>query len=236
MPGGHEFSQCHVTLAPRAVASRGTRDLLAWIKQAGLVPDDAWNGFRKSAVPGELDAIAAQARALRDWFQIFCLQTHARAPIARSTRSTQPTSGARSRVRSDRGSGSAQSEENRGFQPGVASSASLAFTRVAAPSLGAITGLPRLHGRLHLRESLRRAALHASVRRSNPRPCAKMVQHNDLRKSSKAVRAPMACSASTKTLKLDKSSAARKVLITSSIASWHCTVPLFVPGGRSFVL
>src|SRR5258707_5032460 len=26
-----------------------------------------------------------------------------------------------------------------------------------------------------------------------------------------------------------------RVLITSSIASWLCTVPLFVPGGRSFV-
>ena len=26
-----------------------------------------------------------------------------------------------------------------------------------------------------------------------------------------------------------------RVLITSSIASWFCTVPLFVPGGRSFV-
>jgi predicted RNA-binding Zn ribbon-like protein len=44
-------------------------DLLAWIKQAGLVPDDVLNNFRKRALPGELDAIAAQARALRDWFK-----------------------------------------------------------------------------------------------------------------------------------------------------------------------
>jgi predicted RNA-binding Zn ribbon-like protein len=46
-------------------------DLLAWLKQAGLVPDDVLEAFRKSVVPGELDAIAAQARALRDWFKPF---------------------------------------------------------------------------------------------------------------------------------------------------------------------
>jgi len=46
-------------------------DLLAWLRQAGLVPDDVLNVFRKSTVPGELDAIAAQARALRDWFRPF---------------------------------------------------------------------------------------------------------------------------------------------------------------------
>ena len=46
-------------------------DLLAWLKQAGLVPDDVLAALRKSAVPGELDGTAAQARALRDWFKLF---------------------------------------------------------------------------------------------------------------------------------------------------------------------
>jgi predicted RNA-binding Zn ribbon-like protein len=46
-------------------------DLLAWLRQAGLGPDKVLHDFRKSAVPGELDAIAAQARALRDWFKSF---------------------------------------------------------------------------------------------------------------------------------------------------------------------
>lgn len=46
-------------------------DLLAWLKQAGLVPDDVLDDFRKSGVPGELDGITAQARALRDWFKLF---------------------------------------------------------------------------------------------------------------------------------------------------------------------
>ena len=35
------------------------------------MPDDVLDAFRKSAVPGELDGIAAQARALRDWFKLF---------------------------------------------------------------------------------------------------------------------------------------------------------------------
>ncbi len=46
-------------------------DLLAWLEQAGLVPRDALRAFRNSTVPGELDAIAGQARALRDWFKSF---------------------------------------------------------------------------------------------------------------------------------------------------------------------
>jgi len=46
-------------------------DLLHWLKLAGLVPDDVLNSFRKGALPGQLDAVAAQARALRDWFKPF---------------------------------------------------------------------------------------------------------------------------------------------------------------------
>jgi predicted RNA-binding Zn ribbon-like protein len=49
-------------------------DLLAWLKQAGLAPAHVLEAFPKRAVPGELDAIAAQARALRDWFKAFVYQ------------------------------------------------------------------------------------------------------------------------------------------------------------------
>jgi len=55
-------------------------DLIAWIKRAGLVPHDVLNDFRKNAAPGELDAIAAQARALRDWFKPFVYK-HMGRPI-----------------------------------------------------------------------------------------------------------------------------------------------------------
>jgi predicted RNA-binding Zn ribbon-like protein len=46
-------------------------DLLAWLEQAGLVPGDVLKAFRKSAAPGELDSVAGEARALRDWFKLF---------------------------------------------------------------------------------------------------------------------------------------------------------------------
>jgi predicted RNA-binding Zn ribbon-like protein len=50
-------------------------DLLAWLEQAGLVPPDVAASLREDAVPGELDAVAAQARALRTWFRGF-VDTH----------------------------------------------------------------------------------------------------------------------------------------------------------------
>jgi predicted RNA-binding Zn ribbon-like protein len=65
-------------------------DLIAWIKQAGLVPDDVLNDFRKSAAPGELDAIAAQARALRDWFKPFVYKHIGRPLEPRALRQLEP--------------------------------------------------------------------------------------------------------------------------------------------------
>jgi predicted RNA-binding Zn ribbon-like protein len=65
-------------------------DLLAWMKQAGLVPDDVSNAFRKSAVPGELDAIAAQARALRDWFKPFVYKHMGRPIVPNAVRKLEP--------------------------------------------------------------------------------------------------------------------------------------------------
>jgi predicted RNA-binding Zn ribbon-like protein len=50
-------------------------DLLAWLEQAKLVSTDAAGAIRAIAFPGELDAVAAQARALREWFRAFVL-TH----------------------------------------------------------------------------------------------------------------------------------------------------------------
>jgi len=44
---------------------------LRWLAQAELVPADALDDFRARAMPGELDKVAAQARALREWFRRF---------------------------------------------------------------------------------------------------------------------------------------------------------------------
>lgn len=45
--------------------------LLNWLDQAKLVHPDVLHEIRKNAGPGELDAVAAQARALREWFREF---------------------------------------------------------------------------------------------------------------------------------------------------------------------
>jgi predicted RNA-binding Zn ribbon-like protein len=50
-------------------------DLLAWLAYAKLAPVEVLEGFRSSSMPGELDAVAAQARALREWFRKF-VQDH----------------------------------------------------------------------------------------------------------------------------------------------------------------
>jgi predicted RNA-binding Zn ribbon-like protein len=56
-------------------------DLLAWLEQAGLVPADIAASLRADAIPGELDAVAAQARALRTWFRGF-VDTHKGRPLS----------------------------------------------------------------------------------------------------------------------------------------------------------
>ncbi|HEY2023646.1 CGNR zinc finger domain-containing protein [Paraburkholderia sp.] len=45
--------------------------LLAWLEQAGLVPAGALSALRAQSTPAELDAVASQARELREWFRGF---------------------------------------------------------------------------------------------------------------------------------------------------------------------
>lgn len=58
-------------------------NLLNWLAQAQLVPRDVLDDFRRSAGPGELDAIAAQARGLREWFRNFVL-AHKGKPLPKT--------------------------------------------------------------------------------------------------------------------------------------------------------
>jgi predicted RNA-binding Zn ribbon-like protein len=54
--------------------------LLAWLEQASLVPRPVLDTFRADALPGELDALAAQARGLREWFRGF-VRRHKGRPL-----------------------------------------------------------------------------------------------------------------------------------------------------------
>ena len=50
------------------------KDFLAWLSAAKLAPASVLEEFARSAGPGELDAIAAQARGLREWFRGFVVR------------------------------------------------------------------------------------------------------------------------------------------------------------------
>jgi len=54
--------------------------LLQWLEQAKLVPADALDELRAHAMPGELDEVASQARALREWFRGF-VRKHMGRPL-----------------------------------------------------------------------------------------------------------------------------------------------------------
>ena len=56
--------------------------LLAWLAQAGLVPADALNAIKARALPGELDGVGEQARALREWFRGL-VRAHMGRPLTR---------------------------------------------------------------------------------------------------------------------------------------------------------
>jgi predicted RNA-binding Zn ribbon-like protein len=54
--------------------------LLRWLAQAKLVPADALGELKARAMPGELDKVADQARALREWFRRF-VRKHMGRPL-----------------------------------------------------------------------------------------------------------------------------------------------------------
>jgi predicted RNA-binding Zn ribbon-like protein len=55
-------------------------DLLDWLRTAEIAPIGVLNDLRRSAGPGELDAVAAQARALREWYRGF-VRSHMGKPL-----------------------------------------------------------------------------------------------------------------------------------------------------------
>ena len=65
-------------------------DFLNWLPQANLVKPEALQRMRESAGPGELDAVAAQARALRDWFRLFVVSHMGARLTADAIRELEP--------------------------------------------------------------------------------------------------------------------------------------------------
>jgi predicted RNA-binding Zn ribbon-like protein len=64
--------------------------LLAWLEQAGMVPPAALAALRSQSTSAELDAVAAQARTLREWFRGFVQKRKGRPLTARDLRELAP--------------------------------------------------------------------------------------------------------------------------------------------------
>lgn len=54
--------------------------LLAWLAQAGLMPEEVIRDMQARALAGELDKVADQARSLREWFRGF-VRRHKGRPL-----------------------------------------------------------------------------------------------------------------------------------------------------------
>ena len=55
-------------------------DLIAWLEQARAVPADVVAQFREHTGTRALDAVAAQARELREWFRTFVRDHAGKSP------------------------------------------------------------------------------------------------------------------------------------------------------------
>lgn len=64
--------------------------LLRWLAQAKLVPVDALDELKARAMPGELDKVAGQARALREWFRGFVRKHMGRPLTPRALHELEP--------------------------------------------------------------------------------------------------------------------------------------------------
>jgi predicted RNA-binding Zn ribbon-like protein len=64
--------------------------LLSWLEQVELVPPKALKSLKARAMPGEFDAVAAQARSLREWFRSFVRARRGRRLGADDLRELEP--------------------------------------------------------------------------------------------------------------------------------------------------
>jgi predicted RNA-binding Zn ribbon-like protein len=64
--------------------------LLRWLAQARLVPADTLDELKARAMPGELDKVADQARALREWFRGFVRKHMGRSLAPRALHELDP--------------------------------------------------------------------------------------------------------------------------------------------------
>ncbi len=65
-------------------------DLLDWLEQSKLVPEQDLKAVRDNAGPGELDSIATQAKSLREWFRTFVIKHKGQTMSSAALRELEP--------------------------------------------------------------------------------------------------------------------------------------------------
>lgn len=86
-----DFLNSTATTAETVLDCLGSgKDLLEWLVQAKLIGASQAAAVRATCSPRELDEVAAQARALREWFRGFVLSHLGRRLTAKALNSLQP--------------------------------------------------------------------------------------------------------------------------------------------------
>ena len=158
--------------------------LVAWLAEAELVPASTLRALTAQAAPGELDKVAEQARALREWFRGFVREHMGRPLAAGAIEHLKPLNKLLARdekfshVAERRPSGGARLEletMRRWRSPEV----SFAADRRSA-------GAMRVRRGLRQYQSVRGTSLHPDLRRPYKEARQTVVQHGDVRQSRQA--------------------------------------------------
>ncbi len=143
-------------------------DLLEWLATAKLVAPEVLTSMRRTALPGELDAVAGQARALREWFRGFVKQYKGKPLKPEALKDLVPLNRVLER---DQAFAQIVKRDPVRDEPARSGVALRQIRRWQTPRYLAAPG-SRNHGRIGLPggffqyQSLRRAGLHPAVPRS----------------------------------------------------------------------
>ena len=155
--------------------------LVAWLAQANLVPTHVLNALAERATPGELDEVADQARALREWFRGFVRKHMGRPLTPKAMRELGPLNAllerdelfSRIAVRPDSDVDRLELQTMRLWRSPEIS--------IAADWRG--VGEVRLRRGLRHHPGVRGTPLHSDLRRPYPQTREKVVQHGGMRQS-----------------------------------------------------
>lgn len=165
--------------------------LLAWLEQAGMAPPDALAALRARFTAADFDAVAEQARALREGFRAFVDARKGRPLGAADLPELAPLNALLARDECY-GEIVAVTEQQEGALVYRESRRWNTPESLLMPIAQALATLVSHEDFTHVK-GVRGTPLHAAIRRSHARSRAPLVQHGELRQSGEGGRASPAC-------------------------------------------